>query len=746
MAGSAFASCLFTMDPFEIPADKIGKNVQIPIRAEFGEYVSAWQCDVDVPDGLAFVGVKKGETYPIMGIDEFGDEFECSPDINRNGTRFIVAVMAGNYSEDGELYGVCKWAPGTYENFLYFVVKADETYAGGQMQIHTQFSCGMDKRPEINDNRVDNTVVYSNDPVEVTVEQTETTAPAPTVTYDAETYTMTATCEDHEVELYANGEKVDNPYTVEQTDEDQEITFSAITLKNDEDNDSPETFYEENPVIVPAKPVVTPDLPGSIVIADPVAATGQFSVIYLPGDYDGEYTMTVTINGEEAEPLSDGVYQAVEGVNEVVATVSATGYNDLNAEKTFEWHAPTTAPAPTFSYDEETFTMTATCEDHDVVLYANGTEVSNPYTVEQTTEEQEITFSAITLKNDEDNNSAETFYAENPVIVPALTPVTPPAKPSYTTDMDDEYFYITFALAEDAEEGTELVIYDENGQEVAENPVKIARPDYDETADPVYAHYSAVAVKDNQTSETLFVNELVPQKEQVIVEPETLKGELKIGEANEEGKFTVTYEGEEAVTITIDQDFEQVRDAANTYKLPEYGTYHVVATAKAEGYKDLVAEGDVTWTKPAEPVQTAAPAVVTTPGDDAYTIEGKVKEGDPEAEVTIYVVTVDETTGEEVRTEVTNPYVVSRGAEDQTINIVVVAHIDGQTDGETTMSVLIPKKVEDPTAVSELMSGKTVAAVRYFNLAGQEMQEANGVTIVVTTYTDGTTSAVKVMK
>jgi hypothetical protein len=31
-------------------------------------------------------------------------------------------------------------------------------------------------------------------------------------------------------------------------------------------------------------------------------------------------------------------------------------------------------------------------------------------------------------------------------------------------------------------------------------------------------------------------------------------------------------------------------------------------------------------------------------------------------------------------------------------------------------------------------------------MAGQEMQEANGITIVVTTYTDGTTSAVKVIK
>ncbi len=48
--------------------------------------------------------------------------------------------------------------------------------------------------------------------------------------------------------------------------------------------------------------------------------------------------------------------------------------------------------------------------------------------------------------------------------------------------------------------------------------------------------------------------------------------------------------------------------------------------------------------------------------------------------------------------------------------------------------------------VEEIMTGKEVAGVRYFNLAGQQMQEPNGVTIMVTTYTDGTTSAVKVVK
>ena len=41
---------------------------------------------------------------------------------------------------------------------------------------------------------------------------------------------------------------------------------------------------------------------------------------------------------------------------------------------------------------------------------------------------------------------------------------------------------------------------------------------------------------------------------------------------------------------------------------------------------------------------------------------------------------------------------------------------------------------------------KVVSSVRYYNIMGQEMKEANGITIVVTTYTDGTHSAIKVIK
>ena len=50
------------------------------------------------------------------------------------------------------------------------------------------------------------------------------------------------------------------------------------------------------------------------------------------------------------------------------------------------------------------------------------------------------------------------------------------------------------------------------------------------------------------------------------------------------------------------------------------------------------------------------------------------------------------------------------------------------------------------TGISETVEGKTVAGTRYYNMAGQEMSEANGLTIMVTTYTDGTTSTTKVMK
>ncbi|MBQ3364571.1 MAG: leucine-rich repeat protein [Muribaculaceae bacterium] len=55
--------------------------------------------------------------------------------------------------------------------------------------------------------------------------------------------------------------------------------------------------------------------------------------------------------------------------------------------------------------------------------------------------------------------------------------------------------------------------------------------------------------------------------------------------------------------------------------------------------------------------------------------------------------------------------------------------------------------VNTVTSVSELSDGKTVARVEYFNLAGQQIDRPDsGVTLVVTTYTDGTRNTTKLIR
>ena len=55
--------------------------------------------------------------------------------------------------------------------------------------------------------------------------------------------------------------------------------------------------------------------------------------------------------------------------------------------------------------------------------------------------------------------------------------------------------------------------------------------------------------------------------------------------------------------------------------------------------------------------------------------------------------------------------------------------------------------VNNASVVNELSAGKTIARVNYFNIAGQQIDSPeNGVTLVVTTYTDGTRTTSKVIK
>ena len=201
----------------------------------------------------------------------------------------------------------------------------------------------------------------------------------------------------------------------------------------------------------------------------------------------------------------------------------------------------------------------------------------------------------------------------------------------------------------------------------------------------------------------------------------------------EAGIVTATYNGEETgVTVKIVGDPTKVAAATSEgVRLSDYGTYKVKAVATAEGYADLDGEGEVTWDEP----QTAAPEFNVS--EDGLTVEAT-----GEGTVTLYIVNAD---GSE--TALDNPTTFDQKDEAYEVTLKAVAHVDGAKDGVATKTITIPAKSTEPgTGVNELVDGKAVKSVRYFNMAGQEMQEVNGVTIVVTTYTDGTTSAVKVMK
>lgn len=83
--------------------------------------------------------------------------------------------------------------------------------------------------------------------------------------------------------------------------------------------------------------------------------------------------------------------------------------------------------------------------------------------------------------------------------------------------------------------------------------------------------------------------------------------------------------------------------------------------------------------------------------------------------------------------------------EDGWYSVEAYAVADGILPSDPVASVFLVS-LDPDTGLDEMAAGKQVASVRYYNMTGQQMQQPDGLTIVVTTYTDGSTSSVKVVK
>ena len=178
---------------------------------------------------------------------------------------------------------------------------------------------------------------------------------------------------------------------------------------------------------------------------------------------------------------------------------------------------------------------------------------------------------------------------------------------------------------------------------------------------------------------------------------------------------------------SIDASYPDKFNAAGLYALDNLGKYGSI-----EANVVYILNSD-------EPTDvTSEPTISGHASDDGQSYYVEITPGEPS---TIYY-RVHYPDGETTNWEVYNGVLNFSG--EGTYKVEAYAKAENKepseiVDHEFTIDAVV-------TGISELTNGKVIVGKRYFNVVGQEIQQPEGVAIVVTTYSDGTTSAEKVVK
>ena len=323
------------------------------------------------------------------------------------------------------------------------------------------------------------------------------------------------------------------------------------------------------------------------------------------------------------------------------------------------------------------------------ILVAEGEGVAE-YIIESTELEEEYGVSATAQEDGKEVSE----YALATVYVPGL-PVTPP-EPE-VTDVPEVNVEITDnAVIISATGDGEVILY--VNDEAVENPYTIVRPEAGEEAVTYYVYATA-----QEDGKEMSESEIMP----VVVEP-------KAGDTPSDPHMAGVW------IVTIN------KDGGEEWKEMMYDDGDYTSIVRFEY--------DIYGSFPYDPAKSMEENDAMRPDICYYIVKDGVRYG-ANADGTLTVL------GESLN----NPLYEGE-------NLYVLEHAVGRVyqmgvaiDPETD-NMYVYAAVAAYTDVEEVNAAKTVAGVRYFNMAGQEMQKAEGMTIVVTTYTDGTTSAVKVMK
>ena len=434
----------------------------------------------------------------------------------------------------------------------------------------------------------------------------------------------------------------------------------------------------------------------------------------------------------------------------------------------------TEAPAITTEETEEGVMITAT-GNGEVHLYVNGNEVNNPFTIAYG--EEDVTYVITATAKEEGKLISETVTLE--VVVPAK-PVTPdtPFKLEKVWEITD----LSFMPTNDVRQGfgmngkfyinnkadQKVVVVDENGMANTEYPggtnCGISR---DEAGNIVVSN---AAFPGAWTEATIKVinPETNDVKEYVVPEECGIAGRCDFigfakGNLMEDGVLYLVGGTNEGVSIMTITGGEVNTDEC--YAAPCDGLSPTTSTV-VNPYTDINGEDALLYV-----TRNAAPAKLLADGDGfvatALALPSKAPSNgafpflwDGKEYILYPAKSADEPNYVDgfavAELGAAEPIVIVPATVAAAANGFQCNWLNAEVD-ETGVTiyqyypgshVTVYRLTNEQGGIEELITdtNKVVAGVRYYNIMGQEMKQANGITIVVTTYTDGTSSAVKIVK
>ena len=374
MAGAAFADSYLYIDKADVLTGE--QSVEVPVKAHFSEYVSAWQVTITLPDGINFDGrADVGQDMTIPYFTDRGKTANYTLSLSQNGVGGFLAAsqQEGFYKLNGTWtsHGAIKWAPGDYDEMIILYLKVTDAYTGGDIMITTEPMSGADPR-DIPKAVVDGgrTLPWVDEAI---------TAAEPTLAVDNEENPTQVTT--NGVLYYCDETMtpgawniVTAPYTLPQaTDVEQVLHFMAYTPNDEGKNDSKFVY-------------LTVTIPAAAQEAAPAATiSNEVNVVTaaVPDETAGTHTVElyiVTTNDEGEEVLTpvDNPYTVEQTFSEQKITFKAkTIANEGESgdtwsepkEITIPAKANAQAPKPTIKEENGVVTATVNEEGLTVELY-----------------------------------------------------------------------------------------------------------------------------------------------------------------------------------------------------------------------------------------------------------------------------------------------------------------------------------------------------------------------------------------